>query len=110
MLYFHEGTELNLGGTELGSKSGVRLSGSQSVDLVNGTTAAELLLLSGRAIKEPVAHHGPFVMNTRAELQQAFIDYRATEFGGWPWPSDDPVHSSERRKFAVHADGRQEGG
>jgi len=109
MLYFHEGTELNLGGTELDSKTGVRLSASQSVALINGTTSAELLLLSGRAIKEPVAHHGPFVMNTRAELQQAFIDYRETEFGGWPWSSDDPVHSAERRKFAVHADGRQEG-
>ena len=69
---------------------------------------SELLLLQGRPIGEPVAQYGPFVMNTRAEIQQAMIDYQRTQFGGWPWPSDDPVHPREEGRFARHASGRIE--
>lgn len=74
----------------------------------NGDETSELLLLQGRPIAEPVAQHGPFVMNTRAEIQQAFQDYQRTRFGGWPWPSDAPVHPREEGRFARHADGRIE--
>jgi hypothetical protein len=70
--------------------------------------AAELLMLQGRPIGEPVAQYGPFVMNTRAELEQAFHDYRRTQFGGWPFTANDPVHPRERGRFARHADGRVE--
>ncbi len=68
----------------------------------------EILVLQGKPIGEPVAQHGPFVMNTRQEIQQAFVDYQRTQFGGWPWPSDDPVHPRDEGRFAKHANGRIE--
>jgi redox-sensitive bicupin YhaK (pirin superfamily) len=85
----------------------IDLASDADVALVAGRTETELLLLQGRPIAEAVVQQGPFVMNTRAEIQQAFADYRATRFGGWPWPSSDPVHAHEPR-FARHADGRLE--
>jgi hypothetical protein len=48
-------------------------------------------------------------MNTQAELQQAFADFRRTQFGGWPWPENAPVHGDQQAgRFAKHGDGRTE--
>jgi quercetin 2,3-dioxygenase len=67
-----------------------------------------MLVLQGKPIDEPVVQHGPFVMNTQSEVQQAFADYRRTQFGGSPWAGTDPVHPREKGRFAQHANGRVE--
>ena len=43
--------------------------------------ASRFLLIAGKPFNEPVARYGPFVMNTEEEIKQAFIDYRAGDFG-----------------------------
>ena len=48
-------------------------------------------------------------MNTEAEIEQAFDDYRSDRSSAaGRGPTDDPVHGAERGRFARHADGRVE--
>ena len=107
-LYFYQGKSIRIAGEEVGPMHSVALDAGREVLLENGAGEGLLLLLQGRPINEPVAHYGPFVMNTREELQQAFTDYHQTRFGGWPWPAQDQVHPREQGRFARHADGRLE--
>ena len=107
-LYFFRGTSLDIGGHGVNVQTVTEVRTHEAMELRNGDAACELLVLQGRPIGEPVAQYGPFVMNTQAEVAQAFADYRRTEFGGWPWPATDPVHPRERGRFARHADGHVE--
>jgi redox-sensitive bicupin YhaK (pirin superfamily) len=108
-LYFFKGQGLQLDGQGIPERSVVEVKADVDLALFNnGPDVTELLMLQGRPIGEPVAQYGPFVMNTQAEIHQAFEDYRRTEFGGWPWGASDPVHPREAGRFARHADGRLE--
>jgi len=107
-LYFFRGKRVTIGDTSLREHAGALLRAEVPVELIAGEDGAELLLLQGRPIGEPVVQYGPFVMNTQAEIQQAFMDYRRTQFGGWPWPNEAPTHGKTEGRFARHADGRIE--
>ena len=108
LLYFFKGSRLSMAGQWVTPGQVIEVRADADLALLNGDAETELLMLQGRPIGEPVAQHGPFVMNTPAEIQQAFADYRRTEFGGWPWGAPDPVHPRESGRFAQHADGRIE--
>jgi redox-sensitive bicupin YhaK (pirin superfamily) len=107
-LYFFRGDELHLGDEPIPGARVVRARADAEIPITNGPTEGEILVLQGRAIGEPVVQHGPFVMNSRREIAQAFEDYQNTGFGGWPWDSDAPVRPRATGRFARHADGRTE--
>lgn len=107
MLYCFDG-DGSVDRTGVGAQQAVRLDSGSPADIVIGEKDAEFLLLQGRPIGAPVFQMGPFVMNSPEELQQAFVDYRQTGFGGWPWTRPDPVHERNRGRFALHADGTVE--
>jgi hypothetical protein len=56
------------------------LSDGDSVRVQGGERGAQLLLLAARPLREPVVQYGPFVMNTRQEIEQAVEDYRSGRF------------------------------
>lgn len=109
MVYAFEGDHVSIDHERLDAGNGARVDATRQLTLVGGPGGAELLVMQGRPIAEPVARYGPFVMNTRAEIAQAFDDYRATGFGGWPWTVDDPVHGTDPKRFARRPDGRTDG-
>jgi redox-sensitive bicupin YhaK (pirin superfamily) len=82
LVYVFEGT------ARIGSSPGIVREGQlailgdgDEVRLRGGDGPGRLLLLAGVPLREPVARYGPFVMNTRAELAEAFEDYQSGRMG-----------------------------
>lgn len=107
-LYFYRGANINVAGISVQSYHSLELLADYPIIVENRNQHASLLLLHGLPMNEPVVQHGPFVMNHAAEIQQAYHDYRSTQFGGWPWPRYDNVHSPEKGRFAKYSDGREQ--
>lgn len=107
-LYFYQGDTLQLQDETLSFYNAAEVNPDQEIIIKNGAAEAKILMLQGRPINEPVIQYGPFVMNTKEEINQAFEDYHRTQFGGWPWPRTDQVHDRQLGRFALHADGTKE--
>lgn len=107
-LYYYEGNDLSINDQSIPNYHAADVDEKQNLLLKNGSEVSKILVLQGKPINEPVVQHGPFVMNTRKEIQETFEDYHATQFGGWPWPKYDQVHDREKGRFALHSDGTEE--
>jgi redox-sensitive bicupin YhaK (pirin superfamily) len=108
-LYFFKGASATVAGQTLIAHAAITLQADAPVELTNnGGEDAEFLLLQGRPIAEPVVQYGPFVMNTQAEIAQTLADYQRTQFGGWSFADDAPVHGREPARFARYPGGREE--
>lgn len=107
-LYYYRGEGMTIDGEDYGGGNGIELPGNSRVDVVNGQGKSYFLLLAAEPIGEPIAKYGPFVMNTREEIAEAYNDYQRTRFGGWPWPRADQVHGRQKNRFASYADGTKE--
>ena len=107
-LYFYRGTGVSIAGINIEPYHSVELLADQEIIIENENADAYFLLLQGIPINEPVVQHGPFVMNDITEIQQAFADYRRTQFGGWPWKRYDNVHPPEMGRFAKYSDDEEE--
>lgn len=106
--YVISGGSVELAGSTLSAGQGAKLDSHLPLTIRADGGPSEFLLLQGRPIGEPVKKRGPFVMNTELELRQAFLDYRATQFGGWPWANSGPVHGPDPTRFARRPDGSNE--
>lgn len=107
-IYYYSGDGIDIDETSIKVLHSVRLAGDELIEIKNGLKESRFLLLEGEPIGEPVVSYGPFVMNTEEEIEEAFVDYRRTEFGGWSWEREDFIHPREKGRFAKYPDGRME--
>ncbi|KAJ3098429.1 hypothetical protein HDU97_004013 [Phlyctochytrium planicorne] len=106
--FFLGETQIKIGGTAFQDSTKITLRDNVEAEIENvGAKPAEILVLQGKPINEPIRQHGPFVMNTDDEIRQAFRDYQQTRFGGWPWPEDAMVFPRTKGRF-VSVNGKEE--
>jgi redox-sensitive bicupin YhaK (pirin superfamily) len=75
-VYPFEG-EVTIAGASVGKHNAAVLSDGDRVTVTAGPAGARFVLVAGKPIGEPVVQYGPFVMNTREEIEQAVADFRA---------------------------------
>lgn len=108
-LYFYDGDALRIEEELFPGHSYAFVTAGNDTPLKNeGQEPAKLLLLEATPIPEPIVAQGPFVMSSQAEIRQAYRDYHATRFGGWPFPTEEPYHAPDQERFAIYADGTVE--
>ncbi|MFY7991223.1 MAG: pirin family protein [Fluviicola sp.] len=108
MVYVYEGNGVQIAQQVIPEYAGVEMRAHVKTIIETGSEEVSILILQGKPIGEQVIQYGPFVMNTKEEIHQAFDDYHKTQFGGWPWPRYDQVHDRSKTRFAKHADGTEE--
>lgn len=74
--YVYEGA-IHVDGEDVAPKGDLLVFGAgERVRIVAGGAPARVILVAGRPLNEPVARYGPFVMNTKEQIMQAFVDYQ----------------------------------
>jgi redox-sensitive bicupin YhaK (pirin superfamily) len=90
LIYVLEG-QVEVAGLSFGPKQTIVLTKEQPTVKVKAEKASRFIFISGQPLNEPVVQHGPFVMNTREQIAQAYDDYQKGRngFEGAPqWKSD----------------------
>jgi redox-sensitive bicupin YhaK (pirin superfamily) len=77
-IYPYEGNVV-VGGQTLATQNAGVLSDGDKIIIASPSTAARFLLLAGKKLREPIVQYGPFVMNTRSEIEQAIRDFQSGE-------------------------------
>lgn len=106
--YFFTGKTIAIDGETIQLNHCIELKSDSEIKIENSDVEAEILILQGRPINEPVVQYGPFVTNTEDEIRDVMKEFGRTQFGGWPWPNNDNVHERSKARFAKFADGHIE--
>lgn len=106
-LYFYQGSSIDIAGATINVKQLIHLDSKEAIQIENSEETACLFFLQGKPINEPLVQYGPFVANSQEEIQDAMQEYRKTQFGGWPYKNNGPVHDKEIGRFAKFANGEE---
>lgn len=106
-LYFYDGDSFSLASQHIKKNHSLDLDSRIEIQIKNGSEQGYFLFLQGRPINEPVVQYGPFVANSRSELQDTMSLYQKTQFGAWPWPSNEHVLNKNLGRFSKLPNGKQ---
>jgi redox-sensitive bicupin YhaK (pirin superfamily) len=111
LLYVYEGSAASINGAPVGPQSIVQFDAgddeARGLDLVAGGKGLAAMLFAGKRLNEPIAWHGPIVMNTQAELRQCFSELRAGTFPPikveWPGRGGYKIAANGRKAASAGA-------
>ncbi len=106
-LYFYKGDSITIDTTKVDVKQLIHLDSTLDITIKNASETSYLFFLQGKPINEPLVQHGPFVANSQKGIQEAIQDFRKTQFGNWPYPTNEPVHGKDRGRFARFPNGKE---